>query len=689
MKLKSSQRKSIAAIPTAFKGQERRYAQSVSENLDTLSGRRGNIIDRAVTFRDLLDSGVLKLAGGILSEGGVAVTNPNDPNSDPDGPIELPTKPSTLVATGGFDAVFLNWSLPPYRGHDYIEIFRFASDNLVSAEAAGAYTRYYGDQYFYIDTNVSSQETWYYWVRAVNKNGVVGPFNDSAGTAATTALDYLYIAGLIDDVLDDDVNNLGLNTTIDALDLNITQLENFSGYTSSYSGDTLLTRIGSVETVAGNAASSAQLQVEQTARTTADTALASDITTLNTTVNNPTTGLPATYAGLQSEISTRAGADSALATRATSLEATVNNGTTGVAATYAGLQSEQTARTTADTALSQNINSLSTTVGGNTSSIQTQTSSINGIQAKYAVKIDNNGHVSGFGLISTANNGTPTSSFIVAADRFAIASTNINPAFPFKVITSATTINGAYVPAGVYIKDVFIHDAQITTAAIKDATITDGKIVDLTAGKITSGEIIIDNSNDIAIRQGKTSYSSNANGFWLGNNNGSGAFNIGNATNYLKFDGSTMSVTGASINDLSVSTLKIGPNAVTVPDADYGSVGSMTLNSSTYVTIAEVSNFNVAGFNNIAASLTVTGGVSISGNSSAVNLCLISLWEGSNRILEHGITVDGFGSYYGVVAREFPVYNYTDNLSVKIRAYSTSKAISSAQGWVTVMGTQR
>lgn len=216
MKINSSPRKSIAAIPTGFKGQERRYAQSVSEAVDTLSGRRGNLIDRAVTFRDLLDTGVLRLAGGILGGGSVDVINPNDPNGPDSGPTELPTKPINLAATQlGFDIINLTWGLPPYSGHNYIEIFRYASNDIVAAEAAGAYTRYYGDTYFYTDTNVGSSETWYYWVRAVNVDGITGPFNDSSGASGSTAQDYVYVSGLIDSILGDAVSGLGLNTTLE------------------------------------------------------------------------------------------------------------------------------------------------------------------------------------------------------------------------------------------------------------------------------------------------------------------------------------------------------------------------------------------------------------------------------------------------------------------------------------------
>lgn len=557
MKLKSTQRKSLATVPSDYQGQERRFAQSVSESLDILTGRRGDIIDRAVTFRDLLDTGVLTLKKSLgtgSTSGGVSVTNPN--NSTDDGlPIQLPTQPQNFVASGGFDVIFLSWELPPYGGHSYVEIYRLqrvagaAEPTLAQAEEAGVYTRYYGDVYRFTDTNVGSQENWYYWIRAVNKNEVAGAFYSSTGVNATTALDYLYISGLIDDILDDDVNTLGLNTAIEGLNTDITSLSDFTGYTSAYTGNSLITRLGAVETLASNAATSAQLLTEQTTRANADSALAADITTLNSTVYNGTSGVAATYSGLQTEISTRASADSALSTRTTALESTVNNGTSGVAATYSALLSEQTTRANADTALASDITTLTSTVSGHTTSIQTNTSTINGVQGKYSVKIDNNNHVSGFGLVSTANDATVTSAFIVASDRFAIAapfnaSTTDDAAvgtnYPFKVFTSATTVNGVSIPAGAYIDDAFIHNAQITNAMIKDATITSAKISDLTATKITSGNIQITATNDIKIYQGKTSFTSTSSGFWLGLNNNAGSFHVGaNASKYLKFDGNS------------------------------------------------------------------------------------------------------------------------------------------------------
>lgn len=476
MKLKSLSRKSISAIPKEYSGQERRFAQSVSESLDALAGRRGPLLDRAVTFRDLVETNVLALVNPIVTTGDpIDLVNPID--GDGDGLAELPTQPYDLVATGGFGVIFLEWQLPPYIGHAYVEIYRYPTDDFAAATAAGVYDRYYGDTYQYADGNIGSQETWYYWVRAVNVDGVAGPFNSEVGTSATSAIDYIFISDLIDEILNDDLNALGLNQTI-------TALSDFVGFFEGYTGDSLITRIGDVET-------------------------------------SISTGLVSS----------------------------------------AQFQAEVTARTDGDSALSQSLQTLTTTVGNNTTSIQTNVSSIDGIEGKFSVKIDNNGHVSGFGLISTANdfNGGTSSSFIVAADRFGIAApfnassaddTAVGTNFPFKVFTTPTTVNGVSIPAGVYIDDAFIHNAQLTNAMIANATITSAKILDLSATKITSGNIQIDAANDIKIYQGKTSFTDNSTGFWLGLNNNAGSFHVGSSsTNYLKFDGNT--------GDLTTSGLRI------------------------------------------------------------------------------------------------------------------------------------
>lgn len=94
------------------------------------------------------------------------------------------------------------------------------------------------------------------------------------------------------------------------------------------------------------------------------------------------------------------------------------------------------------------------------------------LSAQWSVKLNVNNHISGFGLSSTANNSTPYSEFVVAADRFAIGSPMSPGApasnVPFVVLTTPITLNGKTVPPGVYMRDAFIQNGSIVTAMIGD-----------------------------------------------------------------------------------------------------------------------------------------------------------------------------------------------------------------------------
>jgi hypothetical protein len=663
MKLKSLIRKSLAKVPPEFAGQQRRFAESVSENLDVLSGRRGNLIDRAVTFRDLLDAGVLRRASGLVTDTGTIDLVPaGDPNDPDNGIVDAPTQPTGLSATGGFGRIYLSWNLPRYRGHSRIQVFRHTSDNLSAAQAAGVYYEYFGDAHFFYDIGLPSNTTYYYWVRSVNRLGAISAFNSSTGTSATTAIDYLYVSDLIDDILDDDVNSLGLNTAISNAGVDVTQIQqdisniqddiddlnsiNAWSSSASYVTDDMVTHSGKIwkasqastnQTPAAGSSYWTEIgnysNLVDFVSATQDQNV-STLSSLNTNyytisgtngaISAATTNL-ASQSYVQTELAdytntanlnlnyyTKTGANNAISAATTNLASTtyVQN-ELGDYTTTANLNLNYYTKTAADSAISSSIGTYTTTVGSETLTLQQHHSSINGIEGKYSIKIDDNGSVAGFGLISTANDGVPStgtgSAFIVAADRFAITSDadslatengTVGDNYPFKVFTAPHNVtdadgNQSYnadgtsktIPAGVYIDNAFIHDAQITGAMIEEATITDANIGSLDAGKIRSGQIQIDNQNNFAIFQGKTQvvgqdadgndiiegdYGSNSNGFFLGNVNGYAAFNMGNATNYIKFNGNTgvFEATGAVIKDLSVTTVKIGNDAITVPDSE-------------------------------------------------------------------------------------------------------------------------
>lgn len=240
----------------------------------------------------------------------------------------------------------------------------------------------------------------------------------------------------------------------------------------------------------------AAITIERNSRVSADEAFTSQINSLVTQTNN-------NASSISLEQSTRANADSALAANITTLFATT-------ASTNAALQTEQTTRANADSALSSSITTLQSTVAGNTTSISTNTSSINGIQGIYSVKISNNGTLSGFGLMSTlTSGGAVTSQFLISANQFAViapgATFGTPSSVPLAVLTTAQTINGVAFNPGVYIDGGSIVTASIKTAAIGDLAVDSAKIANgaIVNAKIADASITTAKIEDASISTAK------------------------------------------------------------------------------------------------------------------------------------------------------------------------------------------
>lgn len=216
------------------------------------------------------------------------------------------------------------------------------------------------------------------------------------------------------------------------------------------------------------------------------TALTGQITSsqLNTALSTPIAAIP----GIQSQ---QAANTSDIAANVTALNAEIQ-------ARGTAIQNEATARQSADSGLAQSITTLTATVGSNTSAIQNEAtvraSQTGDLYAQYTVKTDINGYIAGFGLASTANNATPTSSFAVRADEFYIANPTgptVAPAMPFMVVTTPQTINGQTVPVGVYMNQAFIANGTITSAQIGVASIDDANIANMSVAKLTAGSLAV------------------------------------------------------------------------------------------------------------------------------------------------------------------------------------------------------
>jgi hypothetical protein len=206
--------------------------------------------------------------------------------------------------------------------------------------------------------------------------------------------------------------------------------------------------------------------LEKELQISANEALATRIDTLAVKVGT-------NQSAIQNFQSTQASWNSAYATTINTLWTNVGNNTSLI-------QEFKTTQNNWNTSVAQQYSQLQTSLGQNQQAIQQEAlarqTADGTMLARYTVKIDQNGYVSGYGLMSEANNATPRSDFIVRADRFAIGSPSgpgITPRVPFMVLT---TTDAAGNPPGVYMDTAFIRNATIDTAKIKDLAVDTLKI---------------------------------------------------------------------------------------------------------------------------------------------------------------------------------------------------------------------
>lgn len=193
----------------------------------------------------------------------------------------------------------------------------------------------------------------------------------------------------------------------------------------------------------GDATLAASISSEASVRATADSAMASDITTLKATVNNPTTGVAATASALSTlsgTVSSQGSTISSQGSAITSLSSrlsTTNGNVSANASAISGLNTTVTSQGSSLSALSSSVSTLSTTVAGHTTTLSAYGSSISGLQAQWGVKIDTDGTIIG----AVQLNGVGSSStFKVTASDFQIVETgSTTPAF--EIVGGAAYLN--------------------------------------------------------------------------------------------------------------------------------------------------------------------------------------------------------------------------------------------------------
>ncbi|MFM4984806.1 DUF1983 domain-containing protein [Aeromonas veronii] len=159
---------------------------ATSENVELLTGQRGNKLDKAVTFRELNALGLATLRPGA---GGIYVPGKN-PDLFPTGVYDKPHAPVNVQASGAFHTVLVDWDGPTYRGHAHAEVWRAETDSLPAATLVGTtIANMFSDA-------IGKGAKFYYWVRFVNGKDDHGPFHGEHGVVAETSRD-------VQDILDE------------------------------------------------------------------------------------------------------------------------------------------------------------------------------------------------------------------------------------------------------------------------------------------------------------------------------------------------------------------------------------------------------------------------------------------------------------------------------------------------------
>lgn len=251
--------------------------QGLTENMQILTGQKGDRLDKALTLREAANLGMLNLR---RTAGGAVVPElPPANNIDPEwSGVQPPHAPVNVSVSGAFHTIVLTWDAPTYWGHAFAEVWRAGDDNLSHAVRVGTtLANVYADA-------VGKEFSAFYWVRFVNKNAMEGPYQGTEGLHAVTSRD-------VQDILDELQGKIEASHLVQALLEPIQQVPQLSNN---------LNQLG------------ASLDEEVQARTNAQEALAQKITQV-------TAGFKAGDTQLAGQITTetqaRALADGALGKR--------------------------------------------------------------------------------------------------------------------------------------------------------------------------------------------------------------------------------------------------------------------------------------------------------------------------------------------------------------------------------------
>lgn len=163
------------------------FMRAIQEIVQVREGARGNPLDRSVTFRDLVDSGLAAPNRAFAGKGRIPASQLITPAGSGSAvgtgikpTMTVPPRPLGVAAVGTFATVLVTWLAPEYANHAYAEILRSDTNDIGQAVVIGSSV---GGQYA---DSVGEASSKYYWVRFVSTSGVKG--SASVGVNGKTAL---------------------------------------------------------------------------------------------------------------------------------------------------------------------------------------------------------------------------------------------------------------------------------------------------------------------------------------------------------------------------------------------------------------------------------------------------------------------------------------------------------------------
>ncbi|WP_163557589.1 hypothetical protein [Halomonas sp. NO4] len=210
-----SRRRTLPPVSPNTPPEQRRLVEAIKEIVETGEGVRGDPLDRKVTLRDLLDTGIAnRKAGGNVGHQGSGALEPGAGGSEPD--MSTPAAPEGFAANGSFNGrIVLTWDNPDdlYGNHAHANIYRNENDNFANAVLVGrdsgiVFTDYARDDDLAPD-DPDHLKGYYYWVTFTSTAGVEGPPNATAGTYAEPIPDVGYLLETLTRNLDDEPADLG------------------------------------------------------------------------------------------------------------------------------------------------------------------------------------------------------------------------------------------------------------------------------------------------------------------------------------------------------------------------------------------------------------------------------------------------------------------------------------------------